>query len=122
MRKSKRSVFKIFVFGFIGFWVVFLLVRCYLVEPFKIIYPDGGEERVLVNKLVYRLREPKVGERVIFLPQNDRSSRLVGYVLGFPGDESRFGLSPIDGRFVIIKWREKFLIVPSADVVGKVGG
>ena len=61
-----------------------LLIKTFLIQAFYIpsasMEPtlhgcDGcGGDRVLVNKLVYRLREPRRGEIIVFIAQHDRAS------------------------------------------------
>jgi signal peptidase I len=83
--------------------VVFLLVRAFLVEAFKI--PSGSMERtllvgdfLLVNKLVYGaevpftgvrlppLRVPRYGDVVVFQWPQDPSKNFVKRLVGLPGD------------------------------------
>jgi signal peptidase I len=83
--------------------VVFLLVRAFLVEAFKI--PSGSMEStllvgdfLLVNKLVYgaevpftgkrlpALREPREGDVVVFQWPSDPSKNFVKRLVGVPGD------------------------------------
>lgn len=83
--------------------VLFLLIRTFLVEAFKI--PTGSMENtlmvgdfLLVNKAVYgaevpvfhtRLpgyNEPKHGDVVVFLPPHDPTKNYVKRIVGIPGD------------------------------------
>jgi signal peptidase I len=83
--------------------VVFLLVRAFLVEAFKI--PSGSMEGtllvgdfLLVNKLVYgaevpftgkrlpALREPQLGDVVVFQWPQDPTKNFVKRLVGLPGD------------------------------------
>jgi len=92
---------------------VFLLVRAFLVEAFKI--PSGSMERtllvgdfLLVNKLVYGaevpftgkrlppLQEPKYGDVVVFQWPQDPSKNFVKRLVGLPGDT----LSMKDGQLI----------------------
>ncbi|MDP2654129.1 MAG: S26 family signal peptidase [Candidatus Omnitrophota bacterium] len=115
MTRLKISITAIVVTGILGIWAAMIFI-----QPFKIIYPDGSVERLWVNKFVYRFQEPQPGDRVIFdMPDDPLLSRRIGYVLGFPGDELRFGLPATKGQFVIVKWREEFLIIPRSSLIGK---
>jgi signal peptidase I len=83
--------------------LLFLLIRTFLVEAFKI--PSGSMERtllvgdfLLVNKLVYgaevpfthkrlpRLREPQRGDVIVFEWPNDPTKNFVKRLVGLPGD------------------------------------
>lgn len=84
-------------------FVLFVLVRAFLVEAFKI--PSASMEGtllagdfLLVNKLVYgaevplvgtrvpRVRDPRRGDVVVFQWPRDRSKNFVKRVVGAPGD------------------------------------
>lgn len=56
---------------------------------------DG--ERLLVEKLSYRFREPRRGEVVVFRVPGDPSRRFIKRVIGLPGDVIEFR----DGRVVL---------------------
>ena len=83
--------------------VLFLVVRAFLVEAFKI--PSGSMERtllvgdfLLVSKIAYgaevpftgkrlpRLRDPRTGDVVVFQWPADRTKNFVKRVVGVPGD------------------------------------
>src|SRR6476660_7641726 len=83
--------------------LVFLLIRTFLVEAFKI--PSGSMEHtllvgdfLLVNKLVYgaevpfthrrlpRIRTPEVGDVIVFDYPRDLSKNFVKRLIGLPGD------------------------------------
>jgi signal peptidase I len=83
--------------------LLFLVVRAFVVEAFKI--PSGSMERtllvgdfLLVSKLAYgaevpftgrrlpRLRDPRAGDVVVFQWPSDRSKNFVKRVVGLPGD------------------------------------
>ena len=93
--------------------LVFLFVRAFIVEAFKI--PSGSMERtllvgdfLLVNKLVYgaevpftgkrlpALREPRLGDVVVFQWPQDPTKNFVKRLVGMPGDT----LAMEDGRLV----------------------
>ncbi len=96
--------------------VLFLFVRAFLVEAFKI--PSGSMEHtllvgdfLLVNKLVYgaevpftgrhlpAVRAPKRGDVVVFQWPEDRTKNFVKRLVGLPGDtvEMRDGTLLING-------------------------
>src|SRR3954470_8006490 len=83
--------------------LVFLLIRTFLVEAFKI--PSGSMEHtllvgdfLLVNKLVYgaevpfthkrlpKIRTPEVGDVIVFDYPRDLSKNFVKRLIGLPGD------------------------------------
>jgi signal peptidase I len=93
--------------------LVFLFVRAFIVEAFKI--PSGSMERtllvgdfLLVNKLVYgaevpftgkrlpAIREPRLGDVVVFQWPADPTKNFVKRLVGMPGDT----LSMEDGTLV----------------------
>jgi len=93
--------------------LVFLFVRAFIVEAFKI--PSGSMERtllvgdfLLVNKLVYgaevpftgkrlpALREPRLGDVVVFQWPQDPTKNFVKRLVGMPGDT----LAMEDGQLV----------------------
>src|SRR3970282_408474 len=93
--------------------LVFLFVRAFIVEAFKI--PSGSMERtllvgdfLLVNKLVYgaevpftgkrlpAVRRPAVGDVIVFQWPQDPSKNFVKRLVGLPGDT----LAMEDGRLV----------------------
>ncbi|HEX6316274.1 MAG TPA: signal peptidase I [Gemmatimonadaceae bacterium] len=93
--------------------LVFLFVRAFIVEAFKI--PSGSMERtllvgdfLLVNKLVYgaeipftgrrlpALREPRLGDVVVFQWPQDPTKNFVKRLVGMPGDT----LAMEDGKLI----------------------
>ena len=54
-------------------------------------------ERLLVDKLTYRFREPRRGEIVVFRVPSDPSRRFIKRVIGVPGDVIEFR----EGRVVL---------------------
>ena len=93
--------------------LVFLFVRAFIVEAFKI--PSGSMERtllvgdfLLVNKLVYgaevpftgkrlpAIREPRIGDVVVFQWPQDPTKNFVKRLVGMPGDT----LAMEEGRLV----------------------
>ncbi|HEX9565418.1 MAG TPA: signal peptidase I [Gemmatimonadaceae bacterium] len=116
--------------------LVFLFVRAFFVEAFKI--PSGSMERtllvgdfLLVNKLVYgaevpftgkrlpALREPRLGDVVVFQWPQDPSKNFVKRLVGMPGDT----LSMEDGALIRNgrRVREQYVVHtdPGADPTGE---
>ncbi|MCC6445075.1 MAG: signal peptidase I [Armatimonadetes bacterium] len=90
--------------------LVFLIIRPYVVQAFYI--PSGSmhptlleRDRILVNKFVYRFREPKRGDVVVFKAPSQaspdgREKDFIKRVVGLPGDtlEVRDGATYINGK------------------------
>ncbi len=97
-----------------------LLIRTFFVEVYLVFGPSMEPslyegERVLVNKLAYRLREPRSGEVVVFAEPGGKNRSLVKRVVGISGQklEVRSGSVFLDGEMV----REHYVISPSEDTV-----
>lgn len=97
--------------GTIAMVIVFLAVRPYLFQAYFI--PSASmrptlleSDRILVNRLIYRLRPPRRGEIVVFRPPENRVPDQKDYVkrvIGLPGD--RVEVTPdrllIDGQVLM---------------------
>jgi signal peptidase I len=73
---------------------VALLVQAFLVKPYRIPSESMAStlrpgDRVLVNKFVYRLREPHRGDIIVFRFPEDRRIVFIKRVVGVPGDTLR---------------------------------
>jgi signal peptidase I len=82
-----------------------LLIQAYLVKPYAI--PSGSMlstlrpgDRVLVNRLVYRLRSPHRGDVIVFKYPRNEGIVFIKRVVGVPGDvlELHGGRLYVDGR------------------------
>jgi len=116
--------------------LLFLFVRAFLVEAFKI--PSGSMERtllvgdfLLVNKLVYgaevpwtgkhlpALRQPERGDVVVFQWPEDPTKNFVKRLVGVPGDT----LAMRDGMLIVngVSQREQYVTHtdPGADPSGE---
>jgi len=81
----------------IAIFLVFLVIRPTLVQAYYI--PSGSmrptlleSDRILVNKLIYRFREPRLGDVMVFQspPAAKKGEKdFVKRVIGVPGDEIR---------------------------------
>ncbi len=94
-----------------GALVVALVIRSFLLAAFYIPSPSmlptlQKNDRVLVNKLSYRLHDVHRGDVVVFeRPPNEADQRikdLIKRVIGLPGEtiEARNGRVVIDGRYL----------------------
>lgn len=127
--------------GWLRFWwewtksfsialVLFLFLRAFLVEAFKI--PSGSMERtllvgdfLLVNKLVYgaevpflgsrlpAVRAPRRGDIIVFQFPKDRTKNFVKRLVGLPGDtlEMRDGVLFVNG----VRQDERYVIHSQVD-------
>jgi len=85
--------------------VLALLIQAYIVKPYAI--PSGSMlgtlrpgDRVLVNRLVYHLRDPHRGDVIVFRYPRNLAVAFVKRVVGVPGDvlEARGGRLYVNGR------------------------
>lgn len=71
--------------------VFFLVLQTYVVQGFVIegacMEPElHSREKIIVNKMVYRLQEPQVGEVVVFTYPLEPGKDFIKRVVGVPGD------------------------------------
>lgn len=87
--------------------IVAWIVKTFIIQPF--IIPSGSMEptlypsdRILVNKFIYRLREPRPGEIVVFLPPFDSKKDVIKRVIALSGQtlEIRNGEVMVDGKVI----------------------
>ena len=76
----------------VSFALVFGFVRPFVMEAFWI--PSGSmiptleiNDRVLVNKFIYRFSEPERGDIIVFQSVDDPKEDLIKRVVGLPGDK-----------------------------------
>jgi signal peptidase I len=76
----------------VSFALVFGFVRPFVMEAFWI--PSGSMiptlqigDRVLVNKFIYRFREPQRGDIIVFRSVDNPKEDLIKRVVGVPGDK-----------------------------------
>src|SRR5918998_1959641 len=96
--------------GFVEYLVIFLIsfalvfgfVRPFVMEAFWI--PSGSmiptlqiNDRVLVNKFIYRFTEPERGDIVVFESVDDPETDLIKRVVGLPGDK----IAVRSGRLIV---------------------
>jgi signal peptidase I len=87
--------------------LVALAVQAWLIKPYRIPSESMLDtlrpgDRVLVNRLVYRLREPERGDVVVFRYPKDPDVVFIKRIIGAPGDvvEVRHGRLYVNGRRV----------------------
>lgn len=115
-RKRKRRInYNVMKEGFV--WVAELVlafgIACVLVMNFGVMTSNVGQsmeptlasgDRVLTNRLIYRLSEPKRGDLVVFKPNgNEKSHYYIKRVVGLPGETVQIqdGFIYIDGEVLI---------------------
>lgn len=93
-KRLTRSVIEFVVILAVSFGLVFGVVRPYIVEAFYI--PSESmvptllvNDRVLVNKFIYRFTEPQRGDILVFKSVEGPDQDLIKRVMGVPGDEIR---------------------------------
>jgi signal peptidase I len=82
-----------------------LFIRTFLVEPYMVSGPSmrptlQNAERLIVNRLVYRLREPRKGEIIVFKYPSDTRRDFIKRVIAVGGDtiEIRDGKTFVNGE------------------------
>ena len=104
-KKKGGGAIEYLVILLVSFALVFGFVRPFVVEAFWI--PSGSmiptleiNDRVLVNKFIYRFTEPKPGDVVVFSSVDDRNTDLIKRVVAVAGDRVsvRTGRLFIDGK------------------------
>ena len=88
----KKSVVREYVEAILIAVVLALLIRQFVVQAFKI--PSGSMvptllvgDHLLVNKFIYRFREPRRGDIVVFKFPQDRETDFIKRVIALPGEE-----------------------------------
>jgi signal peptidase I len=101
-KKRGGGVVEYLVILLVSFALVFGFVRPFVVEAFWI--PSGSmiptlqiNDRVLVNKFIYRFTEPKPGDIVVFQSIEDKDKDLIKRVVAVAGDR----VSVRDGRLFV---------------------
>jgi signal peptidase I len=71
----------------IAAFIITFIAQSFVVEGSSMEPSLHNRERLLVNKLVYRLRKPERGEIVVFRYPANPKRRFIKRVIGVPGDE-----------------------------------
>ena len=77
---------------FVKALIFFLLLQTYVAQGFVIegscMEPElHSHEKIMVNKMIYHVKEPEVGEVVVFTYPYEPGKDFVKRVVGVPGDE-----------------------------------
>ncbi|WP_196594298.1 signal peptidase I [Pectinatus sottacetonis] len=91
MNKSLGAEIKDWIISIVIAVVLALFIRHFIVELYLVDGPSmeptlENHERLVVNKFVYRFREPKKGEVLIFQYPKDPSRDFIKRVIALPGD------------------------------------
>ena len=107
-KKRGGGVVEYLVILLVSFALVFGFVRPFVVEAFWI--PSGSmiptlqiNDRVLVNKFIYRFTEPERGDIVVFRSVDDADTELIKRVVALPGDR----VAVRNGRLFVNGERQK---------------
>src|SRR4051812_43490451 len=70
------------------------LLRFFLIQPFIVegssMEPNFHDQQyIIIDKLSYRLREPRRGEVIVFHPPNDPAQNYIKRIIGLPGETIR---------------------------------
>ena len=114
-KRKKRINYKIIKEAFV--WIIQLalafLLACLLVINFGVMTSNVGQsmeptlasgDRVLTNRLIYKLTDPKRGDLVVFKPNgNEKSHYYIKRVVGLPGETIQIidGFIYIDGEVLV---------------------
>jgi len=85
--------------------LIYVLIRTFLIENYRVVghsmVPTLEDRQFLVvNKLDYRLRQPRRGDIVVFFDPRDGDRKLIKRIVGLSGEvvEIRNGQVFVDGR------------------------
>lgn len=73
----------------LAIFIIIFIAQSFLVQGSSMFPTFDDGERLLVDKLTYRFREPSHGEVVVFQYPADRQRRFIKRIVGVPGDEIR---------------------------------
>lgn len=107
MRRKTKAVVLEYVKSFAIALILALLIRTFIVQAFKI--PSGSMrptliegDRILVNKYVYRFKEPERGDVIVFKFPADLKKDFIKRLIALENEtvEIRNGSILIDGEFL----------------------
>jgi len=92
MNKRMRWFIKEWVEPVIIAVILALIIRTFIVQAFKI--PTGSMrptliegDRILVNKFIYKFKEPKRGDVIVFVSPEDKKKDFIKRLVGLPGEK-----------------------------------
>ena len=71
--------------------ILALIIRTFIVQAFKIptgsMHPTLMEgDRIMVNKFIYKFREPQRGDVIVFVSPEDKKKDFIKRLIGLPGE------------------------------------
>lgn len=98
--------------------LITFVAQSYMVQGASMLPTLREGERVLVDKVTYRLRDPVRGEVVVFRYPSDVSRKFIKRVIGVPGDvvEVRDWLVYVNGEPL----HEEYILGPTYEAFGPV--
>lgn len=102
--------------------IIFVLIKAFFFDMVNIIQSGKISERCFINKIVYKVRKPRIGERVIFRRQ-PYGRKYTGTIVGLAGDEGYFeeinGSVPLGFEYVIVeRGLKKYEYIAKKNIVG----
>ncbi len=120
-----RSWFRDVLFAFAtAIFIVLFVIQPVKVEGTSMLPRLVDQERIFVNRFIYRFSEIHRGDIVVFWYPRDRSKSFIKRVIGLPGDELeiRYGALYVNGQkfdepylkpeFVDHDWLRKEIVPP----------
>ncbi len=107
MKQTTKLVIKEWVESIIIALILALIIRTFVIQAFKI--PSGSMkptlqegDRILVNKFIYRFKEPQRGDVVVFIYPEDRKKDFIKRLIAKGGEtvEISNGYIIVDGKVV----------------------
>ena len=82
----KEWTISILIAVVLAFFIRFFIIELYLVEGPSMLPTLVSQERLVVNKFIYRFREPERGEILVFKYPRDPKRDFIKRVIGVEGD------------------------------------
>lgn len=92
MNEKVRYLLKEWVEPIVIAVILALIIRTFIVQAFKI--PTGSMrptlmegDRILVNKFIYKFKEPQRGDVIVFISPEDKKKDFIKRLVGLPGEK-----------------------------------
>lgn len=90
-KSQSKSILREFVETIVFTLLIYLLVRTFLFENYRVIGRSmeptlENDQFLVVNKLGYRLHEPRRGDIIVFNDRGTGNRKLIKRVIGLPGE------------------------------------